>query len=512
MTRASSQYVLGVDVGTQSLRVGLFDLDGRPIVFADEDLTTSYPRPGWAEQSPAEWWEKLVRGARRALAQAGIRKGDVIGLSVDGSCSNAPVSAAGEPLGPAYLWMDLRATAEATRITATGDPALASAGGEEPAEWPLAKALWLKAHDPARFDRAAYLMESTNWLIYRLTGEPTLPLNSAACKWHYSAKRGGPPWGLARRLEAEDVLAKLPERVLYLGEKAGGLTSEAAEALGLQAGTAVGEGGIDAYTGMIGLNVLEPGRLALVMGSSTCQLGLSESAVVNPEVWGPFPEAVIPGLQAVEGGQASTGSVVRWLVERFGGGEASRAAAAGEDVYSHVDALAAEVPTGAEGLVVLDYWQGNRTPLRDPLARGAIWGLTLRHGFGHVLRGIYEATALGNRQILQSLRKSGVAVSRIYACGGGTKSRLWLQIHADVAQVPIYLTEVSDAVALGTAVCGAVAAGAYPSLREAAGAMVRVASVVEPARNTQEPYDTLEDRYRRTYLALRDLMHEAAGD
>ena len=512
MSGPASQYVLGVDVGTQSLRVGLFDLDGHPVVFADEDLTTSYPRPGWAEQSPAEWWEKLVRATRRALAESGVRRDDVVGLSVDGSCSNAPLRADGTPLGPAFLWMDLRAASEAARITATGDPALASAGGEEPAEWPLAKALWLKAHDPARLDRADYLMESTNWLIYRLTGEATLPLNSAACKWHYSAKAGGLPWGLARRLGAEDVLAKLPGRVLHLGERAGGLTTAAADALGLRPGTAVGQGGIDAYTGMIGLDVLEPGRLALVMGSSTCQLGLAEAAVVNPEVWGPFPEAVVPGLQAVEGGQASTGSVVRWLVERFGGPEASRAAAIGEDVYSHVDALAAEVPPGAEGLVVLDYWQGNRMPLRDPLARGAVWGLTLRHGFGHLLRGIYEATALGNRQILQSLRKSGVDVSRIYACGGGTKSRLWLRIHADVSQVPIYLTEVPDAVALGTAICGAVAAGAYSSLSEAAGAMVRVATAVEPAPATRDVYDALEDRYRRTYLALRDLMHEAARD
>ena len=512
MSQRASQYVLGVDVGTQSLRAGLFDLDGHPVVFADEDLTTSYPRPGWAEQSPAEWWDKLVLAVRKALAESGVRKEDVLGLSVDGSCSNAPVSASGEPIGPACLWMDLRATAEAARITSTGDPALASAGGEEPAEWPLAKALWLKAHDQERFESAKYLMESTNWLIYRLTGEPTLPLNSAACKWHYSAGRGGLPAGLARRLEAEDVLAKLPTRVLYLGEKAGELRPGAADALGLRPGTAVGQGGIDAYTGMIGLDALAPGRLALVMGSSTCQIGLSEEAVVNPEVWGPFPEAVVPGLQAVEGGQASTGSVVRWLVERFGGTEARRAATAGEDPYSHFDSLAAAVPPGAEGLVVLDYWQGNRTPLRDPLARGTIWGLTLKHGFGHLMRGVYEGTALGNRQILQSLRKSGVDISRIYACGGGTRSRLWLQIHADVAQVPIYLTEVPDAVALGTAICGAVAAGAYGSLQEAAGAMVRVASLVEPDPAKRDAYDTLEDRYRRTYLALRELMHEAARD
>ena len=281
--------------------------------------------------------------------------------------------------------------------------------------------------------------------------------------------------------------------------------------MGLRPGIAVGQGGIDAYTGMIGLDVLEPDRLALVMGSSTCQFALAERPLANPELWGPFPEAVVPGLQAVEGGQASTGSVVRWLVERFGGGEVARATDLGEAVYTYLDARAAEVPPGCEGLVVLDYWQGNRTPLRDPLAQGAIWGLTLRHGFGHMLRGIYEATALGNRQILASLRKSGIEVSRIYACGGGARSLLWLQIHADAAQVPLCLTEVPDAVALGTAICAAVAAGKYSSLREAAGAMVRVARMIEPDYGKRTLYDSLEDRYRRTYLALRDLMHESDG-
>jgi len=508
--QARPPYVLGIDVGTQSLRAGIFDLAGHPVVFADRALAIAYPEPGRAEQRPEDWWDALVAAVGRCLSEAGIRPEEIVGISVDGSCSNAPVDAAGRPLGPALLWMDIRARAEAAQVTATKHAALRYAGGEESAEWPLPKALWLKTHQPGVFDRAAYLMESTNWLIFRLTGEPTLPLNSAACKWHYLANEGGWPVDLFATLGATDVLAKLPTRVLRMGEKAGELTPEAASTLGLKAGTAVGQGGIDAYTGMIGLDVVAPGKLALVMGSSTCQLTLSSEAIFNPGVWGPFPEAVTPGLFAIEGGQASTGSVVRWLIENFGGGEEKKAAEAGQSLYAWLDARAAEVGPGAEGLVVLDYWQGNRTPLRDPLARGTVSGLTLRHGFSHLLRAVYEGTAFGNRHILESLREHGVDVAQVYACGGGTRSALWLQIHADVGQTPIYLTEVPDAVALGTAICGAVAAGAYPSLAGAAKEMVHVATEVAPDPTKRDVYDFYYDKYLRTYRGLRDVMHEVA--
>ncbi|MBI2942034.1 MAG: hypothetical protein HYY04_16510, partial [Chloroflexi bacterium] len=311
-------------------------------------------------------------------------------------------------------------------------------------------------------------------------------------------------------VDAVDVLDKLPARVLRLGEKAGELTSGAAQALGLRAGIAVGQGGIDAYTGMVGLDVVGPGKLALVMGSSTCQLVLADGATFVPGLWGPFPEAVTPGLSAIEGGQASTGSVVRWLVENFGQGEAKRAAEAGEGLYAWLDARAGEVPPGAEGLVVLDYWQGNRTPIRDPLARGVISGLTLKHGFAHLLRAVYEGTAFGNRHILATLREHGVGVARVYACGGGARSKLWLQIHADVAQTPIYLTGVTDAVALGTAICAAVAVGAYPSLAEASRSMVHVATEIAPDPARRDVYDFFYANYLRTYRQLREVMHEVA--
>lgn len=268
--------------------------------------------------------------------------------------------------------------------------------------------------------------------------------------------------------------------------------------------------GIDAYTGMIGVDVLKANTMALVMGSSTCQLALTREPTPVPGLWGPFPEAVTPGMAAIEGGQASTGSVVRWLIDSFGEGERRRAAASGTGLYDWLDAQAGAIPPGAEGLVVLDHWQGSRTPIRDPLARGQISGLTLGHGFAHLLRAVYEGTAYGNRQIVERLRDHGVAIGQIVACGGGAQSRLWLQLHADVAQLPIALTAVPDAVALGSAICGAVAAGAYDSLEAAGARMVRMTTLIEPDPSRRATYDFYYDKYLRTYQQLAGIMHETA--
>jgi ribulose kinase len=177
-------------------------------------------------------------------------------------------------------------------------------------------------------------------------------------------------------------------------------------------------------------------------------------------------------------------------------------------MYQVLDAKAEAVPPGCDGLVCLDYWQGNRCPLKDPRARGAWWGLTLAHGPGHIFRSIYEATACGTRHILEDVESHGLAVHRVFAGGGGAKSRLWVQIHADVLGRPIVLPRDSEACALGSALVAAVHTGHYPDLEEAARHMVQIAQVIEPRREHRRAYDEHYARYRATYPALCSLMHE----
>jgi ribulose kinase len=239
---------------------------------------------------------------------------------------------------------------------------------------------------------------------------------------------------------------------------------------------------------------------------------MSARGLFGSGMLGCYPDAVVEGLYTLEGGQTATGSILNWYRQHFAGNELAEAERTGCNVYEILDARASAVPPGCEGLVCLDYWQGNRCPLKDPRARGVLWGLSLSHGPGHVFRSIYEGTAFGTRHILEDVESHGLRIERVFAGGGGAKSRLWLQIHADVLGRAIHLPQESEASALGSALVAAVHAGYYPDLNQAARQMVRIAEVIEPRREVEGVYAEAYGRYRGTYPALREWMHRLAEE
>ncbi len=511
MNTQGGPYVLGIDCGTQSLRAALFNLKGQMLASDTHPYPVEYPEVSWAEQTPEHWWQAIRVTVPDVIREAGVQPKQIAGVSIDGtSCTVVACNADGTPLRPAILWMDQRAHEEAEEVTATDAPVLRYAGGPESPEWMIPKAMWLKRNEPHVYEQADVICEGTDWLMHRLTGEWNTSLNCATCKWNYATPEGGWPDELLETLDMPELRERWPENVLPMGEQAGRLTMRASEDLGISPDTPVAMGGIDAYTAMLGVNVVQPGRMALVMGSSTCHMALCAQARFDSNVWGPFPDAVIEDTWVLEGGQTATGSIVKWFADNFASEEELEAERRGRNRYDILDELAAEVKPGAEGLVLLDYWQGNRTPLRDPRARGCIYGLSLRHELGHVMRAIYEGTAMGTRHILEDLASAGYEAEGIYACGGGTRSQLWLQIHADVCQVPIYLTDEPEATALGTAICAAVGAGLFDDLPAASDAMVKVTREIEPNDLWADTYDELFERYVATYPRLKDLMHASA--
>jgi ribulose kinase len=280
------------------------------------------------------------------------------------------------------------------------------------------------------------------------------------------------------------------------------LAEPAARDLGLKAGTPVAQGGIDAYLGMMGLGATGAGDVAVIVGSSTCHLAQSAAGVFGSGAAGCYPDATVEGLYTIEAGQTATGSILNWYREHFAAREQSLADARGTSVYQVLDEQAAAVAPGAEGLVVRDDWQGNRSPYKNPAARGLIWGLTLSHGPGHIFRALYEATACGTRHILEDAAAHGLEVERVVVGGGGARSAFWLQIHADVLKRPIELTRESESCALGSAMAAAVGAGIFPSFDEAARAMVKIERTIEPKRANAAVYDDLFARYVHTYEVL----------
>jgi FGGY-family pentulose kinase len=406
--------------------------------------------------------------------------------------------------------MDQRAYREAEEISATGDPSLRYVSGVVSPEWMLPKALWLKRHEQLFYAQTERLIECTDWFMHRLTGEWTLSLNNVTVKWNYARPAGGWSKDLLRGVGLDDLPDKWAAPIVPLGKGEARLSAVAAQEFGLNPGTPVAQGGIDAYLGMLGLGAVGAGDLAMIVGSSTCHLAMSKTGLFGSGMLGCYPDAVVEGLYTLEGGQTATGSILDWYRRHFAGNEAAEAQQTGRNVYDILDEKAALVAPGSDGLVCLDYWQGNRCPLKDPRARGTFWGLTLSHGAGHLFRAIYEATAFGTRHILDDLAAHGFRVGRLFAGGGGAKSRVWLQIHADILGKPIHLPREAEVSTLGSALVAAVHSGHFADLDEAAKNMVQIGGVVEPWQENKQMYDECYARYLATYPALKSLMHEMA--
>jgi FGGY-family pentulose kinase len=495
--------LLGLDVGTQSLRAAIVDLEGRTLSYATAPVDTVYPHPAWAEQDPRQWWQAACAAVGKALDGSGRSAADIAGIGLDcTACTVLACDDSGAPLRPALLWMDQRSHREAEDISATGDRALRYVSGRVSPEWMLPKALWLKRNERATYDRATRIVECTDWFMHELSGQWTLSLNHVAAKWNYARPDGGWPVEMMRQVGLDDLSAKWPESIVPLGKGDATLSRLAAEALGLKPGTPVAQGGIDAYLGMIGLGATGAGDVAVIVGSSTCHLAQSSLPILGSGAAGCYPDATIEGLFTLEAGQTATGSILDWYRRHFAGREEAEAERRGVSVYQILDDEAAAVPPGAEGVLVRDDWQGNRSPYKNPLARGAMTGLTLSHGPGHIFRALYEATACGTRQILEDASSHGLEVRRVLVGGGGAKSSLWLQIHADVLQRPIHLTRDGESCALGSAMAAAVRAGLVADFAEAGRTMVAIEKVIEPSTNHRALYDEVFERYVALYTAL----------
>jgi len=491
-------FLLGIDGGTESLRAGIFNLDGDLVASAATAYKTDFPNPGWAEQDPRDWWRALAASVREVMDRSHVRPEQIAAICVDTTCcSVVALDQAGEPLRPCLIWMDVRSAPQTEKVLATGDKALqVNGGGNGPvsAEWMVPKALWIAENEPDVFASASVVCEFQDYINYHLTGRWVASIGNAAARWHFDRSRGGVPESLLETLGLNALAQKWPAEVIDLGDVVGGLTAAASEHLGLPRDLPIVQGGADAFIGMIGLGVVKPGSLAFITGSSHLQLGLSETSFHSAGIWGTYCDALLPGLHLVEGGQTSTGSVVNWLKNLYGVSD-----------YAELNREAVKLPAGSEGVIIQEHFQGNRTPHTDPHSRGAIHGLTLKHGRAHLFRAAIEGVAFGSELILETMRSSGFKPEEIVVAGGATRSDLWLQIHADVANLPLTLTEVTDAPLLGCAVLASVGSGLNPDVRAAVDRMVKVARVVEPDPSAHSAYRPFYESYKTTYAAVRSV-------
>lgn len=502
--------VMGIDAGTGGVRVGLYTLQGEEIIFATTEYKTYHQNPGWAEQKPSDWWDCLCQSSKKAIETAGVDKEDIVSLSLDTTCCSVVMCMNdGTPLRDSLIWMDVRAAEEAELITKCEDPALKFNGyGNVSPEWMPCKALWLKKNEPENYAKAEKVCEFTDWYMYKLTGKWVGNLNNCACRWYYDAYNGGFPKSLYEKIGLLDVLDKFPQEIVPVGTNMGTISPEAAAQLGLSEKTIVGMGGVDAFIGMLGLGVVKPGSIALITGSSHLILGFTDVLKYANGMFGPYPEAVVPDYSIIEGGQTSTGSIISWFKNNFCQDLIEKGKKEGKSAFDYLNEEAEKLEPGSDGLVALDFWQGNRTPYTDPNVRGMVYGFSLSHTRVHMYRAIMEAIAYGTENVFATFRENGVPVNEIYLGGGASNSDLFLQIHADVSNVVINVPENIQTPCVGSAILAAVAAGCYETIEEAANHMVKFSKIIEPNKENHEKYKQIFARYRAAYPEAGNWMRE----
>ena len=504
-------YLLGIDLGTQGVRGALFDLDGRMVATAARSFATAHPRPMWAEQDPETWWQATLAVMRETMTRAGVPSTAVRALSYDcASCNVVALDAAGRPLRPALLWMDERAHEAAATLTRLGSAHFRYCGGILSPQWMLPKALWLKQREPDTYARAAWLVEATDLLTHRLTGEWTASLDNATAKWNYVRALGGWPLEVLKAAGLEDLPDKWPRRVLPVGAVVGPLHPAVADATGLTPATLVAQGGVDAHAGMIGLGAIDRRRPGARRGIVHLPHGAHGRRRSSPTSGDPTrmrsptaPSSSRAGRRrpAASCSGSSDSPVLPPTTPPGGRGPSPR-----------WRPRPASVPAGADGLLVLDHFQGNRTPHKDPHARGAFVGLQLGHSRAHLLRSVYEGVAFGTRAVLDNLAGHGFALRRLVAGGGGARSPLWMQIHADVLQRPIDLPEAAGADGARRGDLGRPGGRELPRLpggRPPDGPRPR--GRPRRRRPPRPAYDFYYARYQEAYQCLRDLEHRVAA-
>jgi FGGY-family pentulose kinase len=514
--------VIGVDVGTGSARAGVFDAAGRCLGRGQRATLLNRPLPDHAEHSSDDIWQAVRAAVREAVAAAKVDPVAVRGIGFDATCSLVVRDAAGRPAtvsttGDAWwdtiVWLDHRAVAEAEECTASGHRVLDHVGGVMSPEMEIPKLMWLKRHLPESWARAGLFMDLADYLTWRASGSTARSECTLTCKWTYLAHET-PAWQrdfLAAR-GIPDLLERggLPERATAIGSDLGPLTREAAQELGLSTGCRVAMGLIDAHAGALGMLGAAAAegpaaldrQIAVIAGTSTCLMALSAEAQPVPGVWGPYLGAILPGLWLEEAGQSASGALLDHIVALHAASTTLGGNPHAALVARIAELRAADGDAFARGLHVLPDFHGNRSPLADPHATGVISGLTL-DGSPDALARVYYRTAvaiaLGVRHILDALNAKGWCIDTLHLAGGHTKNPLLVELYADTTGCRV-VEPAEDAVLLGAAMTGAVAAGLQPSLAQAAAAMSRGAASREPDLAKRAGFD-------RDYRAFL-LMHE----
>uniref|UniRef100_A0A8B9TQ36 FGGY carbohydrate kinase domain-containing protein n=1 Tax=Anas platyrhynchos TaxID=8839 RepID=A0A8B9TQ36_ANAPL len=530
--QTSVKYYVGIDVGSASVRAALVDEFGTVVAHAEQPIQIWEPQPDHYEQSSADIWAACCTVTKKVVC--GIDASQIRGVGFDATCSLVVVDKQFQPLavnseGQNYrnviMWMDHRAVSQVDRINATKHRVLSYVGGVMSVEMQPPKLLWIKENlQESCWEKAGYFFDLPDFLSWKATGVTARSLCTLVCKWTYTSDGGWDDsfWNIIGLEDlVKDKYEKIGNHVLSPGESVGkGLTPEAAKDLGLPEGIAVAASLIDAHAGGLGVigadvkghnlpceNQPITSRVAMICGTSSCHMGVSETPIFVAGVWGPYFSAM-----------SATGKLIEHVVRGHVAFPElqSKAAARAQSIYtylnSHLDLIKKSLPVGflTVDLHVWPDFHGNRSPLTDLTLKGMsftlagfvtlfiflifaqVVGLTLSRGLDELAL-IYLATiqaiALGTRHILETMQAAGHHLNTLFLCGGLSKNPLFVQMHADITGKPVVLSKEVESVLVGAAILGACASGDFASIQEAMAKMGKIGRVVQPNHEHKRFYD-----------------------
>ena len=538
-----SKYSMGIDFGTLSARAVIVDINTKEEIMASVSeykhavisetfINGEKLPPDSALQHPQDYLDSLYFVIKDSIEKSGVNPCDIIGVGVDFTASTIlPVTLDGTPLcfldeyreNPnAYvkLWKDHTAQKEADRINALAKELnsdwIKRYGGTISCEWLFPKILYILNHDEKLYNDTQRFIEAGDWIVWKLTGKESHSVCTTGFKAMWSEENGYPDKEFLEKLDSRlcDIArTKLSCDISKLSKKAGTITEEIEALTGLKAGTPVMPAFIDAHAALPALGITNPGELLMIIGTSSCHILLGDKPISVPGISGYVKDGIVDGLYAFEAGQSCVGDSFDWFIKNCVPQKYfDEAKEMGVNIHKLLREKAKKLSPGSNGLIALDWWNGNRTPYVNGNLTGVVVGMDIHTLPEEIYRALIETTAYGTRTIIEIYEQNGIKIEKLYATGGiAEKDELLMQIYADVTGREIYLSGTSQGCAYGSAVLGAVNERGYKDLKEASQNMKKIKDLsYKPNMENKEKYDSLFESYKKIskFFAENGMMEE----
>lgn len=489
-------YFMGIDLGTSSVKVLLADAEGNAKAIGQVGYEVLTPQIGYAQQRPEEWWDCTKQAVRQALEQSDISPEAIRGIGFSGQMHGmVAVDREGNCVFPAIIHLDQRSQKEKEEIyEAAGSLMEEELLNRPSAGMLICSLLWLKRNHPEVYDRIARVMSPKDYIRYRLTGVLCTDPSDAGAALAYSVKNRRWCTELLERLDiSPDLFVPVRESAEIIGTVSGWAAGE----LGLTEGIPVAAGTGDCAAQMIGNGVVEDGIMACNIGTAAQLAVVTQYPVFDKTMCCQTWCHGLPGTWIFQGGALNGGNTLSWLKNK---------ALKDSGPFSRLDAEAARVPAGSEGLLFLPYLAGERTPFNDPQARGIYFGLGMKHEQAHLVRATMEGVLYNLCECRSVFDEMGLAQTKLIASGGAAKGETWKQIQADMLNRPVYTTQTQEEACLGAVILAAVGVGVYPDVKAACRQIVKYSPrVTEPISENVKIYREKQAVFHDLYLSVKNL-------